>query len=120
MIKVHDIYSSIFDKSGQYIDFRDLPKQADVHISVRLIIGFDETPAADIFDVDVVTGRYAEECRAGNCPLPNEGRVLCFDTFDPLEVEAEIYRCISQCDLGSYEESNDCLRRVFFWEFEGM
>jgi hypothetical protein len=103
----------------------------DVYIPVELEIGETGAPGGHLFQIVVATSEGVREHHRGEV-LENfemmqrrgEGSgkeaLVIFEKYDWREIQIRLKAVVEGCEKESWAESLDCLRKKFFWQYEGI
>ena len=105
---------------GILMDIWELPSQARVDLNVIASIGYQGGRSHDDFYTKVITGIDKEAYLEKFGKIPYDGKVFFFPSFDPVFLESFLTDLINSCDRGNWDDSLVELRKLFFWEYEGM
>lgn len=118
------------------LDVGDLPawrpaSPADVYLTVELEIGEVGVRGGHVFQLLVATPQGVSAHHHGNAlaaytSMRKRGKtfdidaLLVVDPYDWTCVHDALLQRVASCERSTWAESLDCLRRKFFWEYEGV
>ncbi len=105
---------------GELIEIWDLPDQESVELNVRVVIGFDGTNYEEVFDTCVITGLCIRKYDAELQSIPYDGKVFRFHRFASGEIKHAMVSAIQACHRPTVDECIHELRKIMFWDFEGL
>lgn len=88
--------------------------------TVTLEVGPFESEGGDNFHLLVCTRAGLSRLRRLSGKSYETTRKLIVDAYDWVKIKQEINQKIKQCECPTWEDSLECLRQEFNWEFEGM
>lgn len=99
----------------------DLPDCSDAIVYCRLEIGEPDFTSSEAFFVTVLAGSRRYDDRALNdLKKSRYPRFVKLQEFSAGALEQKLNEIVAECDQGSWYRSLPCLRKHFFWEFEGL
>jgi len=135
------------DQSGGLVDISEWKPLllSDVYICVFLTIGEPGVRGAALFQLVVATPEGIQKCRPDTAldemlqsfkecypgtPLPESmktfdvgsswGPLLIVDGWNWEDVHSQLEHRVAACERETWDESLECLRKKFWWEYEGM
>jgi hypothetical protein len=118
------------------LDVSNLPawrpaSPADVYLTIELEIGEAGVPGTHVFQLLVATPEGVEAHHRGKAlqsftSMRKRGKtfdtdaLVVVDRYDWDVVHDTLLKRVSSCERPTWAESLDCLRRKFFWEYEGI
>lgn len=96
------------------------PESEDIHFLLRVYIGEVGGNDEDRFEITVLCGAGINS-KDHLEYLKKEGRKFLYvSEYDASDIQQRLQAWVRKCDAGTYERSLPCLRRKFYWEYEGM
>lgn len=120
MIVIRHIYSRDLLVEGKILDLWDLPSQSNIHVNIRVTIGFEENNFEEVFDSAIITGSLVKELIDDSAIAPYGGKVFKYKEFEPVSIKSDIYRKIFSRDRIDFRDSISELSKIMEWDFEGM
>jgi Immunity protein 8 len=86
--------------------------------SLRLSIGFSNDPRADDFRIVICSRSHYDNSSLDEQKTVRRSKTLFLERYDLKLILKTLGDMVAECDSESWEESLQCLRKKFRWEYE--
>ena len=98
------------------------PNPLDVSLQITLHIGVENDIRRDLFETIVETINPSSPCYpgVGSTSLRSKVKSIIVKEYNWQDVKNKLIDIVKDCERANWIESRNQLRKVFYWEYEGM